>query len=137
MLVSHMEIPALFSFGSKLKGEVLLSSDIRIDGEVYGKVDSGKSVIIGDTGYVNGIVQAKDLVVFGKIEGNMIVSGTTLLHPGSSVFGNLYTKVFEVKVGAAITSRVNFYNKFPANIDTPILPAQEIVPVVLKTFKFF
>lgn len=122
-----MEIPTLINSSSKIKGELMFTSDVRIDGEVFGKVESDKFAIIGAEGYVKGFLRARDLVVFGRLEGNIIVSGTTILHAGSSIFGNLYTKGIEVNEGAIITARVITYDKLEAFDEAQIHLAEEMI----------
>ena len=122
-----MKIPTLINSSSKINGELMFSTDVRIDGEVFGKVESDKNVIVGAEGYVKGFLRAKDLVVFGRIEGNIIVSGTTVLHASASVFGNLYTKVFEVQDGATITARVVTTDKLAAIDEAQIYLAEEMI----------
>ena len=122
-----MKIPTLINSSSKINGELIFTTEVRIDGEVFGKVESDKSVIIGAEGCVKGFLRAKDLVVFGRLEGNIIVSGITVLHENASVFGNLYTRVFEVKDGAVITARVVTYDKLEALDEAQIHLAEEMI----------
>lgn len=107
----------------------MFQSDVRIDGEVIGKVESDKNAIIGAEGYVKGVLRARDLVVFGRLEGNIIVSGTTTLHSGSSIFGNLYTKIIEVKDGAVITARVITYDNLGPFEEAQIHMAEERIKI--------
>ncbi len=124
-----MKIPTLINSSSKINGELIFTTDVRIDGEVFGKVESDKNVIVGAEGFVKGFLRAKDLVVFGRIEGNIIVSGITVLHEKASIFGNLYTKVFEVKDGATITAKVVTYEKLEALDEAQIFLAEEMIKV--------
>jgi cytoskeletal protein CcmA (bactofilin family) len=124
-----MEIPTLINSSSKIKGELMFKSDVRIDGEVFGKIESDKFAIIGAEGYVKGFLRARDLVVFGRLEGNIVVSGTTILHAGSSIFGNLYTKGIEVNEGAIITARVITYDKLEAFDEAQIHLAEEMIRI--------
>jgi cytoskeletal protein CcmA (bactofilin family) len=122
-----MEIPTLINSGSRIKGELMFTTDVRIDGEVLGKVESDRNAIIGAEGYVKGFLRARDLVVFGRLEGNIVVSGTTTLHAGSSIFGNLYTKGIEIDEGAIITARVITYDKLGAFDEAQINLAEEMM----------
>ncbi|MEI7421495.1 MAG: polymer-forming cytoskeletal protein [Prolixibacteraceae bacterium] len=107
-----MEVPTLINAFSKINGELVLTTDLRIDGQIFGKVESDENIVIGSAGLVNGFLRAKNLVIYGRIEGNVVVSGVTTLHPQSAIFGNLYTKLIEVKEGAILTARVITFEKF-------------------------
>ena len=108
---------------------MIFSTDVRIDGEVFGKVESIKNVIIGAEGFVKGFLRAKDLVVFGRIEGTIVVSGITILHESASIFGNLYTQVFEVSDGASITAKIVTCEKLEAIDEAQIFLAEERIKV--------
>ncbi|NWJ52253.1 MAG: polymer-forming cytoskeletal protein [Bacteroidetes bacterium] len=138
----NMEVPMVINACSKMNGELILTTDTRVDGKVFGKVESDRNIIIGTSGYIKGFLRVNNLVSFGRIEGNVIVSGTTVLHPGSSIFGNLYTKVIEVKEGAVITARVITYEKLKAFDEAQLHLAEEMfskqsnrinIPIYSKT----
>lgn len=120
-----MEIPTVINSSSKIVGEFLFHSDIRVDGQLLGKVETDRSAIIGSAGYVQGTVRAKDLIVFGKLEGEIFVSGLTLLHTGSSIKGNLHTKVFEVRDGAILTAHIHNYD-IPENTKKTEIPQKPL-----------
>ena len=122
----NMEVPMVINSCSKMTGELFLTTDTRVEGKVFGKVDSDRNVIIGTSGYVKGFLRAKNLVIFGRIEGTIIVTGTTIMHPGSSIFGNLYTNLLEVREGAVITAHVNTYVEMKAFDEAQLFLAEEM-----------
>ena len=122
-----MDMPTVINTNSIINGDVLLSTDIRIDGKVYGKVETDKNIIIGENAFVKGFLRANNLVIFGRIEGNVITTGLTSLHANSSIFGNLYTRLLEVKEGANITARIITYDKLNAQDEAAIYIAEEMI----------
>jgi len=122
----NLKIPTLINAFSKITGDLFLTTDLRIDGKIFGKVESDKNIFIGKDGFVKGFVRANNLVAYGRIEGNIIVSGITILHPGSSVFGSLYTKVINVLEGAVITAHVRSYDKLEPIDEAQISLAEKI-----------
>lgn len=122
----NMDVPMVINSCSKMSGELILTTDTRVEGKVFGKVDSDRNIIIGTSGYVKGFLRAKNLVIFGRIEGTIIVSGTTIMHPGSSIFGNLYTNLLEVKEGAVLTARINTYVEMKAFDEAQLFLAEEM-----------
>lgn len=122
----NMDVPMVINSCSKMSGELILTTDTRVEGKVFGKVDSDRNIIIGTSGYVKGFLRAKNLVIFGRIEGTIIVSGTTIMHPGSSIFGNLYTNLLEVKEGAILTARINTYVEMKAFDEAQLFLAEEM-----------
>ncbi len=61
----------IITAGAKIKGELNLSCNLYIDGELEGSVKSAKEVNIGKNGHVKGSVQTERLVVQGYIEGTV------------------------------------------------------------------
>lgn len=126
-----MDVPALINIGSKLSGELAFNSDVRIDGEVFGKIEAVKSAIIGTNGYVKGFLRARDLTVFGRLEGNIVVTGITTLHPSSLIIGDLYSNKIEVKAGAVISARVKIYDELEPFDKAQIHLAEEMIKIQL------
>lgn len=106
-----MEIPTLINAYSTIKGELVLTTDLRVDGKIFGKVETDQTIVIGTEGYFKGFLRARNLIVFGKIEGNILVSEETTFHPDASFTGTLYTRVFNIKEGATINARIETYDK--------------------------
>lgn len=61
----------IITAGAKLKGELNLSCNLYIDGELEGTIVSSKEVNIGKNGHVKGSVKTDRLVVQGHIEGSI------------------------------------------------------------------
>ena len=111
--------PTLINSHSKIAGDICLTTDVRVDGTVYGVIETEKNIYIGADGYVKGVLRAKNLVSFGRIEGSVIISGISIFHPSSSFFGTLFTKDINVKQGAALSAHIVTYDKLD-----PIYEAQ-------------
>ena len=102
----NSEIPTLINSSTKINGDLIFATDVRIDGEVFGNVESERSIFIGAEGYVKGILNAKDIIIFGYVEGNMIASRHIALHQKSTFIGKMFSKTFEVKEGAFFSGRI-------------------------------
>jgi len=61
----------IITAGAKIKGEITLSCNLYIDGELEGEIHSKKEVNIGKNGHVKGVVNTQRLVVQGYIEGSI------------------------------------------------------------------
>lgn len=56
------------SAGTSLKGTMVSSSDIRIDGRFEGKIITEGKILIGESSVIKGDVIARSADVWGKIE---------------------------------------------------------------------
>lgn len=100
------KFPTIINSFSKIAGEISLQTDIRVDGTVYGIVESENNVFIGAEGYVKGIIRAKNLVSFGRIEGTVIILGVSIFHATSSLFGKIFTREISVYAGAYLFGHI-------------------------------
>ena len=88
------------SVGTIIKGEIVSSSDIRIDGTFEGKIQSNGRVVIGESAYVKGDVICENLDLWGKVDGNVYVKDTLSLKQGCTVNGNVHIRRFCVELGS-------------------------------------
>lgn len=83
-----------------IKGELSGSEDLYLDGEVEGTVElRGHSLTIGPHGRVRANVQARDVVVDGKIDGNLNADRVEL-KSSSIVVGDIITQRIVIEDGA-------------------------------------
>jgi len=61
----------IITAGAKIKGEIELSCNLYIDGELDGMIKSSKEVNIGKNGHVKGTLVTDRLVVQGYVEGTV------------------------------------------------------------------
>lgn len=86
-----------------IKGEISGSEALYIDGRVEGKIIMPESrVTIGRNGKVDASIQAKELVVMGKVNGNIDCSDRVDIRAEGSVSGDISTVRITVEDGAAL-----------------------------------
>jgi cytoskeletal protein CcmA (bactofilin family) len=61
----------IITAGASIKGEITLSCNLYIDGELEGEINSKKEVNIGKNGHVKGVLNTQRLVVQGYVEGTI------------------------------------------------------------------
>ena len=78
-----------------------LSSDgaFRIDGWVEGSVESRSTVVIGESGAVRGNVSGTEIVVAGKITGNVVCTGHLEILATGKVEGDIDAKSIRIETG--------------------------------------
>ena len=88
------------SVGTIIKGEIVSSSDIRIDGTFDGKVQSNGRVVIGESASVKGDIICENLDLWGTVDGNVYAKDTLSLKQGCTVNGNVHIRRFCVELGS-------------------------------------
>jgi len=90
------------SQGACIKGDLISSTDVRVDGKIDGKVVSDGKVVVGETAQLSGSLMCKNLDFWGKMEGDIYVKDTLSLKSLAVVNGNLHVRKLQVELGAQI-----------------------------------
>ena len=98
--VDFNEISRL-SAGTSLKGTMVSSSDIRIDGRFEGKIITEGKILIGESSVIKGDVIARSADVWGKIEGDLTIGDVLSLKDGCSLTGNAEVVKLSVEIGSS------------------------------------
>lgn len=86
-----------------IKGEISGSEALYVDGRIEGKITMPESrVTIGRNGKVDASIQAKEVVVMGKVNGNIECSDRVDIRSEGSVTGDISTVRISVEDGAAL-----------------------------------
>jgi len=87
--------------GLHVKGEISGNEDLQIDGTVEGHVHLGeRRLTIGATARVTADVQAREVVVFGNVKGNLRARDRIEIKKDGSVVGDLTTARIMIEDGA-------------------------------------
>jgi|TARA_R110000737_G_scaffold61221_1_gene88265 cytoskeletal protein CcmA (bactofilin family) len=89
-----------FVEGTKLIGELITETSIRIDGEIQGNVNCAGKVLIGENAVIKGNLICSEADVEGTINGDIKVDGLLVLREKARVKGNIDTSKIEIHQGA-------------------------------------
>jgi cytoskeletal protein CcmA (bactofilin family) len=79
----------VLSRGVSIKGSVKFRSELLIDGEVEGKINSTGTLTIGEHARIRGEIKAKSVQVRGAVEGNIFASERCQLQAGCTLRGDI------------------------------------------------
>ena len=98
-----------------IKGELSGSEDLFVDGEVEGRIElKGHNLVIGPNGRVRANVQARDVTVHGRVEGNIAAADRVELKKSASVSGDIVTARIIVEEGAFFKGSIDIQKAQPA-----------------------
>jgi len=90
-----------------IKGELSGSEDLYVDGQVEGTIQlQGNSLIIGDSGHVRANVNAKGVVVQGKLEGDIQATERAELKKSAVAVGDIITQRVSIEEGAYFKGKI-------------------------------
>ena len=75
----------------EIEGKISCEGPIRIDGTCRGIIDGQDSVTVGTSAQIHGAVRAQSLVINGRVEGDLITSGTIAILPKGDIEGKIFT----------------------------------------------
>jgi cytoskeletal protein CcmA (bactofilin family) len=84
-----------------IKGEVTGSESLYIDGRVEGSISlSGNRVTVGRNGVVSANINAREIVVLGKVRGNLTASDRVDIRSDGSLTGDVVAARISIEDGA-------------------------------------
>jgi cytoskeletal protein CcmA (bactofilin family) len=84
-----------------IKGEVTGSESLYIDGRVEGSINlSGNRVTVGRNGVVSANINAREIVVLGKVRGNLTASDRVDIRSDGSLTGDVVAARISIEDGA-------------------------------------
>jgi cytoskeletal protein CcmA (bactofilin family) len=84
-----------------IKGEVTGSESLYIDGRVEGSINlAGNRVTIGRNGVVGANINAREIVVIGKVRGNLVASDRVDIRADGSLTGDVVAQRISIEDGA-------------------------------------
>ncbi len=86
--------------GTVINGEILTESSLRVDGRIKGKIICKNTLTIGETGQVEGEVEATNAIVGGKVNGKLFIKQKLVLESKSSLIGELKASKLIIDEGA-------------------------------------
>ena len=91
-----------------IKGELSGSEDLYLDGSVEGSIElKDNRLTVGPNGRVKANINAKGVVVEGKVDGKIQASERAELHPTAIVNGDITTKRVVIAEGAFFKGAVD------------------------------
>ncbi|HZI55979.1 MAG TPA: polymer-forming cytoskeletal protein [Verrucomicrobiae bacterium] len=96
----------------QIRGELTGSEDLYLDGEIEGTIDlRDHSLIIGPNGRIKAGITARDLVVHGKVEGNVTATGRVELRKSCTLIGDVSTQRIVIEDGAFFKGAIDIKEK--------------------------
>jgi cytoskeletal protein CcmA (bactofilin family) len=96
----------------QIKGELTGSEDLYLDGEIEGTIDlRDHSLIIGPNGRIKAGITARDLVVHGRVEGNVAATGRVELRKSCTLIGDVSTQRIVIEDGAFFKGAIDIKDK--------------------------
>lgn len=106
----HSRIDTLIGVETSLSGDVNFSGGLRVDGHIRGNVTESaanpSTLVLSESGSIEGAVTVSHIVLNGKITGPIRSAQYLELQPKSRVVGDVYYQSLEMHTGAIIEGKL-------------------------------
>lgn len=103
-------IDTLIGADTIIQGDISFSGGVRVDGAVYGNVTeqqgSASTIVISESGRIEGSVSATKIVLNGSVVGPVKTEQFIELQTKARITGDLYYRALEMHMGAVIDGKL-------------------------------
>ncbi len=100
----------LVGHGTVIEGSLNVSSSMRVDGKILGKITCSDSLLVGKTGVLEASVKVKNATIGGKVVGDIEADEVVILEGNSAVIGDVTTKKLIIEEGAIFNGTCHMSN---------------------------
>jgi cytoskeletal protein CcmA (bactofilin family) len=100
------EINAFLGSGTTYQGTLNFQGSVRIDGNFIGEVLSEGTLVVGQEAEVQGDITVGQLVLSGKLKGDVKARERVIFHKTANFVGSLETPSLAVEEGAVMEGKV-------------------------------
>ncbi len=89
----------------KIQGDLNSEGNIKIEGQVTGKVKTTQGVYVNEGAKITADVIAGNAVIGGEVLGNLKISGHLILQSTAKIIGDINCQILRVEDGAQFTGK--------------------------------
>jgi cytoskeletal protein CcmA (bactofilin family) len=109
---------SLLSHNVKIEGEIRGEENLHIDGRIQGAVRLNGDILIGSAGIVEAEIEAENVVIQGRVTGNVTARQQLEIQPSGKLIGDCTARSIDIKEGAVFEGRSNM-------IRSPAAPSKQ------------
>jgi cytoskeletal protein CcmA (bactofilin family) len=104
---SNARNPARIGSSIEIRGHLIGSEDLQIDGKVEGPISlDGHELTVGSTAVLHSEIQAGEVAVSGKVVGNVFARGRVEIRKDGSIIGDISSARISIEDGAHFKGRI-------------------------------
>jgi len=119
-----------------IRGDLTGKEDLYMDGDIEGTITLPESALtVGENARVVADIHAKDVIVLGKVSGNLHASGRVELRRTAAVLGDIFAARLSIEDNAALKGKVELQAPDPGAREfkaSSTFPSQETLVLESK-----
>jgi cytoskeletal protein CcmA (bactofilin family) len=109
--VPYENVESIISPGMIITGNISSQGSIRVDGNIEGTLDVKGDMILGEKGTVKGDVKAANLILAGKLEGNVAALERLEITSSGVMMGEVTCSVMTIEEGGILEGTTRMFKK--------------------------
>ncbi len=110
----------LLGKSTKINGDISFNGTLHLDGCINGSIISGQAddiLRVSESGTIEGKVEVANIIINGKVKGDITASGKIEVLAKASIEGNVFYTNIEMETGSKINGQLIYQDdKKPKNI---------------------
>ena len=99
------KLESLLGAKSDFRGEVKVKGTLRVDGLINGRLNAD-CIILSETAVVQGEINARRIIIGGKVEGNLRAQEILEIRSKGKVWGEVFTPKLSVTEGGEVNGKI-------------------------------
>ena len=93
------------SAGSRIDGDLVSKSDVRVDGELNGSIKTDGRLVLGEEGVVEGIVHCQSAIIGGELKATITSEDLLTLKSTAKLSGEIIAGKLAIEPGAVFSGK--------------------------------
>jgi cytoskeletal protein CcmA (bactofilin family) len=94
------KVETILGNGTHIKGDIHTNGSLRVEGEVTGNIEAEGDLFVGEEGKIKTEIKARNVVIAGRVEGDVIAYKKLEILPSGKLHGDIKTKTLKIEEGA-------------------------------------
>ncbi|MBN2398794.1 MAG: polymer-forming cytoskeletal protein [Candidatus Aminicenantes bacterium] len=114
-IMAESELKNILSASTVITGEIKGQGDLSLDGQLTGNIDINGLLFVGKKGNFNGEAAAENMVIEGRVEGQIKANIKIEIRSSGHVLGNVICQQIVIAEGAFLDGKVKTKKGKPLN----------------------
>ncbi len=96
---------SLFGKGCTFRGSIEATENVRVDGNVIGKITTQAKIVAGEESLIEGNIHAERAEISGEVRGDIVVTDILILRKSARIHGDIFTDKLIMDEGASFNGK--------------------------------
>ncbi len=114
--VPELGLKTIITPATVITGEIQGQADLNLEGQLTGNIEIGGLLFVGKAGSLNGEATVENMVIEGRVEGQITATAKIEIRSSGHVQGNIFCQQIAIAEGAFLDGKIKTKN---GNLLTP------------------